>query len=290
MYLCLKKRSRNATIAVQVIAISLEDTETQVCLSFISTITMNTFGPRQVETSSWQRWLKEAVHLSGKHLALNVCLVLLTIGLLSPFPTLVLTVISPVLLGAFVLLAYSADTSEPVLATLKAAFDSLLRLLFCSALTVCSIIAALFVIVLMIKGSVIGPQTGSTPYIAQAHQISEFLAGSKALFSIGAWLLVILPWFAIPLIVCTPLPLRDCLELTFAALNQNKFVVVVIFLCSLIIMAGALFHGLTVVPLYPILGGLLYASYRHIFLGLPPMELKPAKVKSAALNRRLQTK
>lgn len=251
---------------------------------------MNTFGPRQVETSSWRRWIKEAVHLSGKHLALNVCMVLLTIGLLSPFPTLVLTVISPVLLGIFVLLAYSADTSEPVLATLKATFDSLLRLLLCSALAVGILIMALSLIILMIKGSVVGPHAGSTPYIAQAHQISDFLAGSKILFSIGIWLLVILPWFAIPLIVCTPLSLRVCLDQTFAALNQNKFVVIVIFLCSLLMMAGALFHGLTVVPLYPILGGLLYASYRHIFLGLPPMELKSSKVKSAALNPRLQTK
>jgi hypothetical protein len=251
---------------------------------------MNSFGPRQVETSSWQRWVKEAVHLSGQHLALNVCVVLLTIGLLSPFPPLVLTVISPVLLGAFVLLAYSADTAEPVLATFKAAFDSLLRLLFCSALTVCSIIVTLLVVILMIKGSVIGPQTGNPPYIAQAHQISDFLAGSRALFSIGIWLLVILPWFAVPLIVCTPLPLRVCLDQTFAALNQNKFVVIVIFLCALLMMAGALFHGLTVVPLYPILGGLLYASYRHIFLGLPPVEPKPAKAKSSILARRLQTK
>lgn len=253
-------------------------------------MTMNTFGPRQVETSSWQRWIKEAIHLSGKHLALNVCLVLFTTGLLSPFPALLLTVISPVLLGVFVLLAYCADTSEPILPTLKAACDSLLRLLFCSALAVCTLIMALSLIVLIIKGSVIGPETGSTPYIAQAHRISDFLAGSKALFSIGIWLLVILPWFAVPLIVCTPLPLRVCLDQTFAALNQNKFVVIVIFLSALLMMAGALFHGLTVVPLYPILGGLLYASYRHIFLGLPPMELKPAKVKGAALNRRLQTK
>ena len=116
------------------------------------------------------------------------------------------------------------------------------------------------------------------------------MGGSKALFTIGIWLLAILPWFAIPLFVCTSLPLRMCLDHTFVAFNQNKFVVVVVFVCALVLMGGALFHGLTVVPLYPVLGGLLYASYRHIFLGLPPAESQKEKIKVPLFARFMQSK
>jgi hypothetical protein len=250
---------------------------------------MNTFGPRQVETSSWQRWIKEAIHFSGKHLALNVCLVLATIGLFGSFPPLVLIIVSPVLVGVFVLVAYSADTKQPVLQILKSSPAGLLRILLCSAATVLIMALVISATVLLIKGSVVAPES-TVPYIAQSYDVSDFMGGSKALFTIGIWLLAILPWFAIPLFVCTSLSLRMCLDHTFVAFNQNKFVVVVVFLCVLVLMGGALFHGLTVVPLYPVLGGLLYASYRHIFLGLPPAEPQKEKIKVPLFARFMQSK
>ncbi|CAL62068.1 Hypothetical protein; putative membrane protein [Herminiimonas arsenicoxydans] len=239
---------------------------------------MNTFGPRQVDASSWRRWVSEALHLSSKHFVLNVALVLFTLGVASQFPALVLTIISPVLVGAFVLVAYSADSSESLAKVLKSSSFSLLRILFCSAATVLTMTIAMFVILHIVQSTVV-PSGEPSVYIEKSHQLSEFMAGSKALFSIGIWLLVILPWFAIPLIVCTDLPLRLCLDHTFKAFNQNKFVVIVVFVCAVLLMGGALLHGLTVVPLYPILGGILYASYRHIFLGLPPLETASEKVK-----------
>lgn len=239
---------------------------------------MNTFGPRQVDASSWRRWVSEALHLSSKHFVLNVALVLFTLGVASQFPALVLTIISPVLVGAFVLVAYSADSSESLVKVLKSSPFSLLRILLCSAATVLTMTIAMFVILHIVQSTVV-PSGEPSVYIEKSHQLSEFMPGSKALFSIGIWLLVILPWFAIPLIVCTDLPLRLCLDHTFKAFNQNKFVVIVVFVCAVLLMAGALLHGLTVVPLYPILGGILYASYRHIFLGLPPLETASEKVK-----------
>lgn len=250
---------------------------------------MNTFGPRQVETSSWRRWLSEALHLSGQHFVLNVVLVLFTLGVASQFPALVLTIISPVLVGAFVLVAYSADASISIAKILKSSPLSLLRILFCSTATVLTLSMSMFIILLIIQGSAI-PSGEPSVYVEKSYEISEFMTGSKALFSIGIWLLVILPWFAIPLIVCTDLPLRLCLDHTFKAFNQNKFVVIVVFVCALLLMAGALLHGLTVVPLYPILGGILYASYRHIFLGLPPLKTASAKVKLPGFVRSLQGK
>ncbi|MFJ7566528.1 hypothetical protein ACIQW9_06165 [Herminiimonas sp. NPDC097707] len=189
-----------------------------------------------------------------------------------------LTIISPVLVGAFVLVAYSADSSESLAKVLKSSSFSLLRILFCSTATVLTMTIAMFVILHIVQSTVV-PSGEPSVYIEKSHQLSEFMAGSKALFSIGIWLLVILPWFAIPLIVCTDLPLRLCLDHTFKAFNQNKFVVIVVFVCAVLLMGGALLHGLTVVPLYPILGGILYASYRHIFLGLPPLETASEKVK-----------
>lgn len=250
----------------------------------------NTFGPRPVESSSWQRWSKEALHLSGKHLALNVCLVLATVGLLSPFSPMLLLIISPALVGIFVLVAYSADSSEPVLTTLKRAPAGILRVLLCSTLAVTVLAVAFFLIVMIVKGTAVGGPAATSTYVPQDYQISDFLVGSKALFAIGLWLLVILPWFAIPLIVCTDLPLRLCLDHTFKAFNQNKFVVIVVFLSALLMMGGALFHGLTVVPLFPILGGLMYAAYRHIFMGMPPLETSEAKSKAGIFDRFLQPK
>lgn len=250
---------------------------------------MNTFGPRQVDTSSWRRWLSEALHLSSKHFLLNVTLVLFTLGVASQFPALVLTIISPVLVGTFVLVAYSADSSVSIAKILKSSPLSLLRILLCSAATVLTLSIAMFIILYIVQGTAI-PSAEPSVYIEKSYAISEFMAGSKALFSIGLWLLVILPWFAIPLIVCTDLPLRLCLDHTFKAFNQNKFVVIVVFVCAVLLMAGALLHGLTVVPLYPILGGILYASYRHIFLGLPPLETASEKVKMPRFARSLQGK
>ncbi|WP_133467275.1 hypothetical protein [Herminiimonas fonticola] len=148
---------------------------------------------------------------------------------------------------------------------------------------------AMFIILYIVQGTAI-PSAEPSVYIEKSYAMSEFMAGSKALFSIGIWLLVILPWFAIPLIVCTDLPLRLCLDHTFKAFNQNKFVVIVVFVCAVLLMVGALLHGLTVVPLYPILGGILYASYRHIFLGLPPLETASEKVKLPHFVRSLQNK
>lgn len=250
---------------------------------------MNTFGPRQVDASSWRRWLGEALHLSSKHFALNVALVLMTLGVAGQFPALALTIVSPVLVGAFVLIAYSADASISLLKVLKSSPFSLLRVFLCSAATVTTLSIALFIILHIVQSTAL-PSGEPSVYIEKSHEVSEFMAGSKALFSIGIWLLVILPWFAIPLIVCTDLPLRLCLDHTFKAFNQNKFVVIVVFVCAVCLMAGALFHGLTVVPLYPILGGILYASYRHIFLGLPPVETASEKVKVPVLVRSLQGK
>ena len=250
---------------------------------------MNTFGPRQVDASSWRRWVSEALHFSSKHFVLNVTLVLFTLGVASQFPALVLTIISPVLVGAFVLVAYSADSSESIVKVLKSSPFSLLRILLCSAATVLTLSMAMLVILHIVQSTAL-PTGEPSIYIEKSHEISEFMAGSKALFSIGIWLLVILPWFAIPLIVCTDLPLRLCLDHTFKAFNQNKFVVIVVFFSAVCLMAGALFHGLTVVPLYPILGGILYASYRHIFLGLPPVETASEKVKLPRFVRSLQGK
>lgn len=244
----------------------------------------NTFGPRPVEPSSWKRWAKEALHLSSKHLALNVCLVLLTVGLLAPFTPMLLLIISPALVGLFVMVAYSADTSEPILTTLKRAPAGMLRVLLCSTAAVSIMAIAFFFILMIVKGTAIGPEATST-YVPQDYQVSDFMVGSKALFAIGLWLLVILPWFAIPLIVCTDLPLRLCLDHTFKAFNQNKFVVIVVFLSAQLMIGGALFHGLTVVPLFPILGSLMYAAYRHIFMGMPPVETSEAKSKVSLLDR-----
>jgi len=250
----------------------------------------NTFGPRSVEPSSWQRWSKEALHLSGKYLALNVCLVLATVGLLSPFTPMLLLIVSPVLVGVFVLIAHSAAPSEPVLATLKHASSGLLRILLCSTTAVVTMLIAFLIIALLIKASSFGASASSATYMPQEYQLSDFLAGSKALFAICFWLLAILPWFAIPLMVCTNLSLQMCLDNTFQAFNQNKFVVIVVFLSALLMLGGALFHGLTVVPLFPILGALMYAAYRHIFMGMPPLETSEAKSKASVFDRLLQPK
>jgi len=251
---------------------------------------MNTFGPRPVEPSSWQRWLKEALHLSGKHLALNVCLVLLTVGLLAPFSPMLLLIVSPALVGVFVLVAHSAASSESVVQTLKAAPAGILRVLFCTTMTVSIMAIAFFVILMIVKGTTLGSPVTTSTYVPQEYQISDFLVGSKALFAIGLWLLVILPWFAVPLMICTNLSLRLCLDHTFQGVNQNKFVVFVVFFSALAMMGGALFHGLTVVPLFPILGSLMYASYRHVFMGMPPLQTSEAKAKSSVVDRFLQPK
>ncbi|GGI16288.1 hypothetical protein [Oxalicibacterium faecigallinarum] len=251
---------------------------------------MNTFGPRPVESSSWQRWLKEALHLSGKHLALNVCLVLLTVGLLAPFSPMLLLIVSPALVGVFILVAHSAASSEPVTQTLKTAPAGILRVLFCSTAAVSIMAVAFFLILMIVKGTAIGGAGATSTYVPPDYQLSDFLVGSKALFAIGLWLLVILPWFAIPLMVCTNLPMLLCLDHTFKGLNQNKFIVFVVFFTALAMMGGALFHGLTVVPLFPILGSLMYAAYRHIFMGASPLETSDVKVKSSVVDRFLQPK
>lgn len=253
-------------------------------------IMKNTFGSQPVESNSWKRWLKEAVHLSGKNLALNVALVLLTIGLLAPFSPMLLLITAPALVGVFVLVAHSAASSEPVLDTLKSAPAGILRVLFCSTAAVSIMAIAFFFILMIVKGTALGSPATTSTYVPQDYQFSDFLVGSKALFAIGLWLLVILPWFAVPLMVCTNLPLRLCLDHTFKAFNQNKFVVFVVFFTALGLMGGALFHGLTVVPLFPILGGLMYSAYRHIFMGLPPLETAEAKSKSSIFDRLLQPK
>lgn len=234
---------------------------------------MKQFKPQKVDSTSWRRWLKEALHLANQKLILNVTIVLIVLGLIAFLPNTIGNVVvgylSPVLLGVFTVIAESSDTAKPVATELKMAAYGLLKVFGCALL----LIAAMHFFAFIVTFGGLFSSNESMPAFQPPNE-SEFPIGGSALGALFFWLLIPLTWFVVPLLTCGRFSIRISFEHAFDALDANWFVWRVSGTAAVVSLLTGVWHGAAAVPMYPILGAMIYAAYRHIFLGVPPMEVE----------------
>ncbi|MBB5546644.1 hypothetical protein A8H39_01670 [Paraburkholderia fungorum] len=203
---------------------------------------------------------------------MNAALTVALFALLSLLPqqigSALMFVLSPVLLGAFAVLAQSADRARPAGRALLDARGGLLRILIFSTVTLAAITAVAGLA--EIAAATFHVKANPMP---QAQTLGSFAMGDDAAVTSAIWITLPSMWFAIPLFAISCPPVLIGTDLAFDAHDSNMFIwrLTLAFAVVSIVSTLAL-AGFSAVALYPIAGATMYVSFRDVFLGVPPVK------------------
>jgi hypothetical protein len=233
---------------------------------------MRTLRPRAVPPNSWKGWLREGISLASNQVWMNAALALSLFGLLSVLPRQVgealMFVLSPVFLGAFAVLAQSADRSRPPVRALMDARVGLLRVLVLSTCTYAVMIAFAGIMEVIVVAFHL--KTNPTPQLQTLH---SFAMGDAAAVTAAFWIVIPSTWFGVPLFAISCPPFSIGADLAFDAHESNRFIWRITLTFAFIAIVSALaLAGFSAVVLYPIVGATMYVSFRDVFLGVPPVK------------------
>lgn len=256
---------------------------------------MATLSPRNVSPKSWLGWLREGFDLATRRIWVSVplCLAIFGAHALIPYPLdiVVMTLLAPVYLGMFVLLAQHTDRGGSVRTLLRQASPGLGRL---------ALLNLVLYVTMTGVGSVGKFLAAVLPHDPAGAQVSTPVAAAPIVFADGAiatvclgiWLgLTMVSWFATSLFAVADVPLVEGCKLAFTAYLKNQFILVFgLMMMPVVIVSLTVLQGFGCVVLYPFVGAVLYVSYRDVFLGLPPkkvtQKVKASNMAPASLRSR----
>lgn len=220
------------------------------------------FEPQQVSPRDSLLWGKEALELTVRHALVHVIVIGAAIYLfaaqlwLSGF----LFASIPVLFGLVCVIAEAADEGESPISKLRSKNIRVWGRLFMLGLY--PYLLAIFGMALL---SIL-PVQAQSEVQATAYN-GSFSSGVIMLFAIYAWLVAgPFIWLAAPLLAVAELPMGVAYNQANQAFKLNGFVLAIPLALGVIAHLGFLLPVL-VFPLIAITGSMMYASYRHIWLG-----------------------
>jgi len=220
------------------------------------------FEPQQVSPGDSLIWGKEALELTVRHALVHVLVIGAAIYLfaaqiwLSGF----LFASIPVLFGLICVIAEAADNGESPLSNLRTKNIRVWGRLFMLGLYP-YLLAIFGMALLSLLPLPVHSATESTTYTG------SFSSGVIMLFAIYAWLVAgPFIWLAAPLLAVAELPMGVAYTQANQAFKLNGFVLVIPLILGVIAHLAFLLPVL-VFPLIAIAGCMMYASYRHIWLG-----------------------
>ncbi len=220
------------------------------------------FEPQQVSPQDSLLWGKEALELTVRHAIIHVMVIGVAIYIfaaqiwLSGF----LFASIPVLFGLVCVIAEAADEGVSPLSKLRAKNIRVWGRLFMLGLY--PYLLAIFGMVLI---SLLPIPTHSG--VETTTYNGSFSSGVIMLFAIYAWLVAgPFIWLAAPLLAVAELPMGVAYNQANQAFKLNRFVLVIPLVLGVIAHLAFLLPVL-VFPLIAITGSMMYASYRHIWLG-----------------------
>lgn len=251
---------------------------------------MSTFSPRSVDPNSIWRWLREALALTRRQWVL---LVLLDSGwivahnYLRSLPahsadtigTVLGLALALLLLSLFMIVAQAADRSTNALMFITT------RLLACSVRVMSYFLVTLSIAIIFGVALLAGFEWLDTGQPLPPPQDAGGGAGIQDGFGPNLALLFFMIhiavgyWFVFPLLTLVDLPFLTSLRLALDAFYRNSFVWKAgVVLCLLTAFAPPLL----VAAIGPVLGAVLYVSYRHVFEG--QADNSPRVVRSSAVQ------
>lgn len=253
---------------------------------------MSTLQPRGVPPGSWWAWLREGVNLATQRIALRIptCLILFEFGAVVPPPLhkLFMMLMAPVYLGVFVIFAENADKGGSLPLQLKNAWGGLVRLGMLSFAVEGFVIGASYLLDWSNLMRVVVHRTDFGADAETQHHFSViFTAGAETSICLAIWLGgAFVAWFGTAVFAIAHAPFKEGCVLAVEAYIKNQFILALGLIMSGVSLALTIFlQGFACVMLYPIVGAMLYVSYRDVFLGIPPRKA----VQTATAGKHLPT-
>lgn len=250
---------------------------------------MRTLGPVPVDPRSWWVWLREALALTRRRwpTALGwAALFLVASPVLNRLPVPLELVAESLLaitfLTLFILLAEAADRTHPPWMVIKQRLRHSYRQLLWAAMAVITLYVLLAVVMsvmffLSLSAWFSGEPASQAAFLDRPpppspNELPAFVLGSPLLGYVAALLPlgIVGNWFVLPLIASLRCSLRQAVMLSLEAMVLNLFVMKV---SAVWLLLTLVLPGPCAAAVGPILGAMLYVSYRHVFLG--PKENAP---------------
>ncbi len=220
------------------------------------------FKPQQVSPSDSLSWAQEALELTVRHAILNVSVIGIAIYLFAAQIWLSGFIFAsiPVLFGIVCVIAQAADEGESPLQNLRSKNLRVWGRLFMLGLY--PYLLAVFGMALM-SLLPLEPHASAQPSAYNG----TFSSGVIMLFAIYAWLVAgPFIWLAAPLLSVAELPMDIAYNQANQAFKLNRFILLLPLVLGVFAHLAFLLPVL-VFPLIALTGSMMYASYRHIWLG-----------------------
>lgn len=242
------------------------------------------FQPRKVGSDAWLSWCSEAVNLSIRQpirntiIAIMFCLPYLILPGAETKLTFILLIIysllcPPVLFSVMVVASYCSDYSEPLISRLLSRTHLLgtLKTIAFYGLIILSTLflgSLIFIILLPFNITFSSSQTatGHTAILLKPDFLT-FHPGEKLWWSLSAYLFFgAATWFFAPLMCIANCPFITGIKLAFQTLIMNRFMFWLPLILIISLTPLCWLSGIFALPAAILIGMLVYASFRDIFM------------------------